>query len=90
MDTITFKGLTTDEVPARVRAGQTNDAHEETTRSLKDILRVSIPTRCNALLLALFVVVAMRTPQSLWNFHGHAACQQPDELLSLLASNRYF
>jgi E1-E2 ATPase len=57
MDTITFKGPTTDEVLARVRAGQTNDAHEETSRSLKDILRANILTRFNALLLALFVVV---------------------------------
>ncbi len=57
MDTITFKGLTTDEVLARERAGQTNDAHEQTSRSLKDILRANILTRFNALLLALFVVV---------------------------------
>jgi cation-transporting ATPase E len=57
MDTITFKGLTTDEVQARERAGQTNDAHEQTSRSLKDILRANILTRFNALLLALFVVV---------------------------------
>lgn len=57
MDTITFKGLTADEVLARERAGQTNDAHEETSRSLKDILRANILTRFNALLLALFVVV---------------------------------
>ena len=57
MDTITFKGLTTDEVVARERAGQTNDAHEQTSRSLKDILRANILTRFNALLLALFVVV---------------------------------
>ena len=57
MDTNTFKGLTTDEVLARERAGQTNDAHEQTSRSLKDILRANILTRFNALLLALFVVV---------------------------------
>jgi hypothetical protein len=36
MYTITFKGLTTDEVLARVRAGQTDDAHEKTSRWLKD------------------------------------------------------
>lgn len=57
MDSITFKGLTTDEVLARENAGQTNDAHEQTSRSLKDILRANILTRFNALLLALFVVV---------------------------------
>jgi len=57
MDTITFKGLTTDEVQARERTGQTNDAHEQTSRSLQDILRANILTRFNALLLALFVVV---------------------------------
>ena len=57
MDTITFKGLTTDEVLARERAGQTNDAHEQTSRSLKDILRANILTRFNALLLVLFAVV---------------------------------
>jgi len=57
MDTIAFKGLTTDEVLARERAGQTNDAHEQTSRSLKDILRANILTRFNALLLVLFVVV---------------------------------
>jgi cation-transporting P-type ATPase E len=57
MDTVTFKGLTTDEVLARVKAGQTNDAREQTSRSLKDILRANILTRFNALLLALFAVV---------------------------------
>lgn len=57
METITFKGLTTDEVLARERAGQTNDAHEQTSRSLKDILRANILTRFNALLLALFIIV---------------------------------
>lgn len=57
MDTTTFKGLTTDEVLARVKAGHTNDAHEQTSRSLKDILRANILTRFNALLLGLFVVV---------------------------------
>src|SRR4029453_17163768 len=57
MDTITFKGPPPDEVLARERAGQTNDAHEQTSRSLKDILRANILTRFNALLLALFVVV---------------------------------
>ena len=36
LDTIT--GLTAAEVNARIAAGQTNDAHEETSRSLKDIL----------------------------------------------------
>ena len=82
MDTITFKGLTTDEVLARVRAGQTNDAHEETSRPLKDILRANILTRFNALLLALFVVVlVVGSPvdglfalviviNSNWNFSG--------------------
>src|SRR5258705_743627 len=59
MDPITFKGLTTDEVLARVKAGQTNDAHEQTSRSLKDILRANILTRFNALLLALFIVVLL-------------------------------
>ena len=57
MDTTTFKGLTTDEVLTRVKAGQTNDAHEQASRSLKDILRANILTRFNALLLGLFVVV---------------------------------
>jgi cation-transporting P-type ATPase E len=57
MDTETPKGLTTAEVAARVAAGQTNDAHEQTSRSISDILRANILTRFNALLVALFIVV---------------------------------
>jgi cation-transporting ATPase E len=57
MDVETIRGLTAAEVAARVEAGQTNDAHEETSRSVKDILRANLLTRFNALLLVLFVAV---------------------------------
>jgi len=57
MDTDTLKGLTAAEVIARVEARQTNDAHEVTSRSLKDILHANLLTRFNALLLVLFVTV---------------------------------
>jgi cation-transporting P-type ATPase E len=57
MDTDTIKGLTNEEVTARVAAGRINDAHEQTSRSLKDILRANILTRFNALLLVLVGVV---------------------------------
>ncbi len=53
----TIKGLTTAEVAARVEAGQTNDAGEQTSRSVKDILRANLLTRFNALLLVLFIAV---------------------------------
>ena len=57
MDTDTLTGLTSAEVNERVAAVQTNDAHEVTSRSLKDILRANLLTRFNALLLVLFVTV---------------------------------
>lgn len=57
MNLDTIKGLTAEEVSARVGAGQTNDAHEETSRSLRDILHANLLTRFNALLLVLFVAV---------------------------------
>ncbi len=57
METDPIKGLTTAEVLARIQAGQTNDAHEQTSRSLKDILHANLLTRFNALLLVLFVTV---------------------------------
>jgi cation-transporting ATPase E len=57
MNTDSLQGLTSAEVLARVEAGQTNDAHEVTSRSLKDILRANLLTRFNALLLVLFVTV---------------------------------
>lgn len=59
MDTANLKGLTSDEVTARVQAGQTNDAHEQTSRSVSDILRANLLTRFNALLLILFVTVLL-------------------------------
>jgi len=57
METQTIKGLTTQEVIARAAIGKVNDAHEQTSRSLKDILRANILTRFNALLLVLVVIV---------------------------------
>jgi len=57
MDFDTIKGLTAAEVSARVEAGQINDAHEVTSRSLKDILHANLLTRFNALLLVLFIAV---------------------------------
>lgn len=57
MDIHTIKGLTSQEVIARVRAGKVNDAHEQTSRALKDILRANILTRFNALLLVLVGIV---------------------------------
>jgi cation-transporting ATPase E len=57
MDPQTIKGLTSQEVFDRVKAGKVNDAHEQTSRALKDILRANIITRFNALLLALVVVI---------------------------------
>jgi cation-transporting P-type ATPase E len=57
MDTETIQGLTTEEVIARAAAGQVNDAHEQTSRALKDIFRANIFTRFNGLLLVLVAVV---------------------------------
>ena len=45
MDPQTIKGLTSQEVFDRVKAGKVNDAHEQTSRALKDILRANIITR---------------------------------------------
>jgi cation-transporting P-type ATPase E len=55
----TIQGLTSAEVAARVAAGQTNDAGEQTSRSVKDILHANLLTRFNALLLVLFVAVLL-------------------------------
>lgn len=51
------KGLTTTEVQQRIAEGQINDAHERTSRSMRDILRANIFTRFNALLGILFIIV---------------------------------
>ena len=64
MDTNPIKGLTSEEVSARVAAGKVNDAHERTSRSLKDILHANILTRFNALLLVLVtIVLAVGSPK---------------------------
>jgi len=59
METDSLRGLTSAEVAARIAAGKTNDAHEQTSRSVKNILRANILTRFNALLMVLLVVVLL-------------------------------
>lgn len=50
-------GLSATEVAELTAAGKTNDTHQQTSRSVKDILRANIFTRFNALLLILVVIV---------------------------------
>jgi cation-transporting ATPase E len=50
-------GLTLQQVAQLTAAGKVNNTHEQTSRSLKDILRANIFTRFNALLAVLVVVV---------------------------------
>lgn len=59
MEVDNLRGLTSAEVAARIAAGKTNDAHEQTSRSVKDILRANILTRFNALLMVLLAVVLL-------------------------------
>jgi len=60
---IPFEGLTLAEVTRLTAAGKTNDTHEQTSRSIKDILRTNIFTRFNALLSILaLIVLAVGSP----------------------------
>ncbi|HET9411412.1 MAG TPA: HAD-IC family P-type ATPase [Candidatus Saccharimonadales bacterium] len=58
-----LQGLSSKEVAARIAQGKTNDAHEQTSRSLKDILQANLFTRFNALLgVLLIIVLAVGSP----------------------------
>ncbi len=50
-------GLSRAEVAQRVERGETNELHEQTSRSLGEIFRANVFTRFNAILGALFVLV---------------------------------
>lgn len=51
------KGLTLGEVQSRIDAQQTNDTHEQASRSVKDILRANVLTRLNAIVAVMTTVV---------------------------------
>ena len=50
IETLTYPGLTTDEVRTRVAAGQVNDVRDKGSRSLASILRSNTLTWFNALM----------------------------------------
>ena len=51
------RGLTADQVAARIASGQTNDVPDRASRSVKDIIRGNVFTRINAILTVLLVIV---------------------------------
>ncbi|MCJ0905263.1 HAD-IC family P-type ATPase [Rhodococcus sp. ARC_M6] len=51
------RGLTAEQVAARIASGQTNDVPDRASRSVKDIVRGNIFTRINAILMVLLVIV---------------------------------
>jgi cation-transporting ATPase E len=51
------RGLTNDEVDARVREGRVNTAEVRTSRTLGEIIRANVFTRFNALLGTMFVLI---------------------------------
>ncbi|MDI9915182.1 HAD-IC family P-type ATPase [Rhodococcus sp. IEGM 1379] len=51
------RGLTAEQVAARIASGQTNDVPDRASRSVKDIIRGNIFTRINAILTVLLVIV---------------------------------
>ena len=53
-----LRGLTAAEVASRVQAGQINTLPERSGRSTWQIIRANVLTRVNAMLAALFVIVA--------------------------------
>ena len=55
-------GLSSAQVADRVRSGQVNDPGRQPTRTVSQILRANIVTRFNAILGALFVVIAIVGP----------------------------
>src|SRR5215472_5309931 len=55
-------GLTSAQVAERVQAGEVNERGRQPTRTLGQILRSNIATRFNAILGALFVVIAIVGP----------------------------
>lgn len=57
--TLPYSGLTASEVTHRTAAGKLNDAGEQTSRAIKDILRSNILTRFNAIVAVMTVVVAL-------------------------------
>ena len=62
IETLTYPGLTTDEVRTRVAAGQVNDVRDKGSRSLASILRSNTLTWFNALIGTLWVVMIMVAP----------------------------
>jgi len=56
-DTVSPSGLTAADVAARMASGDNNDAHEQTSRSVADILRANLFTRFNALIVVLTGIV---------------------------------
>lgn len=56
------QGLTESEVAERCAAGATNDARQETSRSVLDIVRANVLTRFNAILGGLLVVILIVGP----------------------------
>ena len=51
------RGLTAEQVAARIASGQTNDVPDRASRSVKDIIRGNVFTRINAILMVLLVIV---------------------------------
>jgi cation-transporting P-type ATPase E len=52
-----LQGLSTAEVATRIERGQVNTGHQQTSRTLGDIIRANVFTRFNALLTVLLIVV---------------------------------
>ena len=57
--TVDIQGLTTSEVAERVRDGRVNTLPERSGRTTWQIISANVFTRVNAMLAALFVIVAM-------------------------------
>src|SRR5882672_2078500 len=56
-DTLPFSGLSDQDVERRTAAGETNDTHQQTSRSLRSILTSNIFTRFNAIVTIMTIVV---------------------------------
>lgn len=52
-----LRGLTRQEVTARVESGDTNDTHEQTSRSISSIVKANVLTRLNAIVVVMTAAV---------------------------------
>ncbi len=57
--TTEYTGLTSQEVQARIKSGNTNATEEQASRSVRDILRTNVLTRLNAIVAVMTVAVLL-------------------------------